>query len=93
MAWDDNSADETGFQIDCSPDGVAWATIANLAADMESWTNSGLAASTTYYYRVRAVNQYGNSAWSNDDATTTAATPPSRPLHRPSKSGSAGGGD
>lgn len=87
MAWDDNSADETGFQIDCSPDGVAWSTIANLAANMESWTNSGLAAATTYYYRVRAVNSYGNSAWSNDDATTTAASPPSSPARAQSARG------
>ena len=79
MAWDDNSADETGFQIDCSPDGTSWTTIATLGSNVESWTNSGLVPSTTYFYRVRAGNQYGNSAWSNDDATTTAATPPPRP--------------
>lgn len=87
MAWDDNSADETGFQIDCSPDGTSWVSIATLGPNVESWTNSGLVPATTYYYRVRAVNQYGNSAWSNDDATTTAAAPPPRPARAHSARG------
>jgi hypothetical protein len=87
MAWDDNSADETGFEIEGSPNGTAWLSIATLGPNVESWTNSGLVPATTYYYRVRAVNQYGNSAWSNDDATTTAASPPPRPARAQSTRG------
>src|SRR4029453_10569075 len=48
--------------------------IASVGANMTTYSNSGLAASTTYYYRVRASNSGGNSAYSNTaNATTQAA--------------------
>jgi fibronectin type 3 domain-containing protein len=38
-----------------------------------SYTNSGLAASTTYYYLVKAVDAYGTSAASSQASATTQA--------------------
>tara|TARA_R110000868_G_scaffold13848_6_gene64396 strand:+ start:1117 stop:3516 length:2400 start_codon:yes stop_codon:yes gene_type:complete len=87
MNWDDNATDETGYVVACSPDGVSWSNVATLGPNVASWTNSGLVPASTYYYRVRAVNQYGNSAWSNDDATTTAASPPPRSARAQSSRG------
>jgi chitodextrinase len=41
-----------------------------------SFTKSGLAASTTYIFRVKAVDVAGNeSSWSNEASVTTAAAP------------------
>ncbi len=38
-----------------------------------SYTDTSVAAGTTYYYRVLAQNQAGNSAWSNTVSTAPAA--------------------
>ena len=44
-----------------------------------TYTDTGLAASTTYQYRVRAKNSSGVSAWSNTASATTFAAPPATP--------------
>ncbi|MEV0455510.1 extracellular catalytic domain type 1 short-chain-length polyhydroxyalkanoate depolymerase [Catellatospora methionotrophica] len=44
-----------------------------------SYTDNGLAASTTYSYTVRAVNAAGEGAASGAVSATTAATPPPGP--------------
>ncbi|HMN11822.1 MAG TPA: putative glycoside hydrolase [Bellilinea sp.] len=71
LAWTDNATNETGFTIERSTDGATWAQIAVTAADAESYSDTGLASNTTYYYRVRAVNASGYSAYSNTDSDTT----------------------
>src|SRR5204863_7650659 len=38
--------------------------------DTVTFTDSGLAASTTYFYRVRAINAFGNSGFSNPASAT-----------------------
>ena len=72
LAWTDNSSNETGFEIDRSPTGAgSWTLIHTTAANAISYTNTGLAEHTTYYYRVRAVNADGGSAYAS---TASAAT-------------------
>lgn len=72
LAWRDNSNNETGFKIERSTSaGSGFAPIATTAADATSYSSTGLAADTTYYYRVRATNSAGNSTYSYvADATT-----------------------
>lgn len=79
LAWTDNSADETGFQIERSADGVTFVQAATVGANATSYVDSGLAASTTYAYRVRAYNSGGASAYSNTASATTLAAPPAAP--------------
>jgi hypothetical protein len=50
-----------------------FAPIASLAANTTSYQNTGLAASTTYRYRVFASSSAGNSGYSNIPAATTQA--------------------
>lgn len=76
LSWIDNSADESSFKIERSPDGLAWSQIASVAADVVSYTDSGLTPSTTYSYRVRASNIAGDSAYSAPASATTQAPPP-----------------
>jgi hypothetical protein len=64
LAWNDNSTNETGFQIQRSTNGTTWTTIATRPAGSTTYTNTGLTPNTLYYYRVRAING-GQSNWSN----------------------------
>jgi LmbE family N-acetylglucosaminyl deacetylase len=77
LQWTDNATTETGFSVERAPDngGVAgtYATIATLGANVTAFTDGGLLASTRYWYRVRAFNAGGNSAYSNAFAVTTLA--------------------
>jgi hypothetical protein len=78
LVWADNSNNETGFQLErkIGTSGT-YALVASPAANQTSYTDSSLQASTTYYYRIRAYNGVGNSAYSNESGTTTqASTPP-----------------
>src|SRR5207245_2666065 len=82
--WTDNSNNEDGFRIErCQGAGCAnFAEIATVAANVVSYSDTGLTAATTYQYRVRAYNTGGNSAYSNTATATTSATatpPPPAP--------------
>lgn len=72
LSWLDNASDEDGFEIERSTDGVNFALIASVGANVTTYSDSnGLAASTTYDYRVRAANANGNSDYSNVASATT----------------------
>ncbi|UCH34019.1 MAG: fibronectin type III domain-containing protein, partial [Armatimonadota bacterium] len=83
LTWQDNSTNESGFRIERSHYATSGFTqIAVVGANVTSYANTGLASSTTYYYRVRAYNAYGNSAYSNTASATTSVvmlTPPDAP--------------
>ncbi len=71
LSWG-NVSSESGYKLERSPDGVSgWAQIATTATDVTSYRDSGLAMSTTYYYRVRAYNSAGDSAYSNTASAKT----------------------
>ena len=76
LSWIDNSSDETGFMIERSEsiDGI-FTVIATVGAGITDYTDTGLTPSTTYYYRVNAVNGSGNSGYSNIAFDTTSAPP------------------
>jgi titin len=76
LSWSDNAGDETGYRIERSADGVNFSEIATLGANATSYADTGVTASTTYDYRVRAYNGAGNSGYSNTASATTQAPPP-----------------
>jgi len=84
LNWDDNSNNELGFKLEKSVgDSNSFIHLADVNANIEDYTDSGLTPNTTYYYRIAAYNNGGNSTWSNtDDATTiiTAGTEQDFPL-------------
>ena len=78
LTWRDNSPDENQFLIERSAGGVgSFAQIASVAPNVTNYSDLGLAANTTYYYRVCATNLAGPSPYSNTNSATTSATPPS----------------
>jgi titin len=83
VGWQD-VAGESGYQVQRSPDGLSgWAQVASTGQDVVSYSDTGLTASTTYYYRVVATSPNGDSAPSAVVSATTAAdsTPPTAPTN------------
>ena len=78
LAWTNGSSNESGFKVESSLDGnTGWTEIADLPAASTSHSDTGLAAETTYFYRVSAYTQPTMvSAYSSADATTPVAPPP-----------------
>ena len=81
LAWADRSTDETGFTIERATNASFTAGLAsfNVNANVTTYSDTGLAAATTYYYRVRAFNSAGQSGYSNTASATTPSQPPVAP--------------
>lgn len=75
LSWTDNSANETGFRIECSLNQTKWDSITTVAADIINYSSIGLEANTQYYYRVLASNTGGKSTYSNTANATTQNNP------------------
>jgi len=76
LAWTDASNNETGFRIERgSALAGPFSLVTTVAAGVTTYNNTGLTASTAYYYRVCASNTAGNSAYSNTASATTQAPP------------------
>ncbi|HEX8372709.1 MAG TPA: putative Ig domain-containing protein, partial [Chthoniobacterales bacterium] len=72
LTWSDNSSDEAFFKLERSADGSSdWTQIATPSANATSISDTGRAAGTTYYYRLRANNAAGDSGFSNVANATT----------------------
>ena len=76
LTWTDNANNESNYRVERSIGGATWSEIATLPAGTVSFSSTGLSASTTYSYRVRAANSAGDSAYSNLASATTPAAPP-----------------
>ena len=79
LSWTDNSGNEAGFRIDRSANGTTFAKVATVGANITAYSDSGLATSITYSYRVSAFNSGGSSA--NSNTATVALVVPSAPTN------------
>jgi len=70
LTWTDNATNETGFILEVSTNSLAWNPLATSAAGVTTFTNSGLVAGATYYYRLAALNAGGLSAYAFANAAT-----------------------
>lgn len=73
ITWSDKTSNETGFELVRATDSLftAGLTTISLGANITSYKNTGLAANTKYWYRVRAKNGSAYSGYSNYMGTIT----------------------
>jgi titin len=75
LNWIDNSSDEQYFHIERSTDGLTFTQVGLVVANSTTWTNSSLAAGTTYHYRVKASKSGIPSLYSNTVSVATLPPP------------------
>ncbi|HEX8914790.1 MAG TPA: SdrD B-like domain-containing protein, partial [Humisphaera sp.] len=83
VAWADQSSNETGFEVQRAADAAFAQGVQSFATGATAYADETTAGTRRYYYRVRAVNAGGASAWSPAAALVTpprgAATLPDFP--------------
>jgi hypothetical protein len=90
VSWQDNSTNETGFEVQRSTEGTngQFMELAITGAGYAGHRDGGLAPSTAFCYKARAFRTTGNkksySAFSSAACTSTPALPPPSPISPPS---------
>jgi len=74
LTWADQSNNEDIFKIERALGTGAFSQVAAVGANVTTYTDTGLAAGTSYSYRVRASNSGGDSSYSNTATATTQAS-------------------
>ncbi|MBQ6829249.1 MAG: fibronectin type III domain-containing protein, partial [Thermoguttaceae bacterium] len=81
LVWD-NVYGETGYElryatdVDATDDETDWSETQAFAADVTTFDTGALAYGTAYKFQIRAVNQFGESAWTEVKFTTVDAPEP-----------------
>src|SRR5713101_5430328 len=87
VSWQDNSTNETGFEVHRAATGSngAFTLLATTAAGVTARGDLGLSPSTSYCYKIRAFTTVASrttySDFSNTACATTLAPPPPPGLH------------
>jgi fibronectin type 3 domain-containing protein len=80
LAWTDNATTETGYVVERSDNGGAFAQIATLPGDSVSYSDITVASGNHYEYQVAAVNA-GGSSYSNIVAVDWTGVVPDAPTN------------
>ena len=78
VSWQDNSSNESGFEVHRSTTGSsgAFTLLASTGANVTSYSNGGLSGSTQYCYKVRAFKvTSGKTTYSAFSGVACATTP------------------
>ena len=71
LNWSDSAGNETGFQIEQSPDEIDFSSVGTTSSNVTAYTATNLNPAVKYYYRVYAFNGAGNSPYSNTNSAVT----------------------
>jgi hypothetical protein len=72
LTWDSNAESDEYIVIEQSVNGVdGWVELVTLSGDTVNYSDYGLIASKTYYYRAYTINKTGNSGYSSIARATT----------------------
>lgn len=74
LAWQDNSTNETQFELQRRTAGGNFGPSIFLPANTSQYADTGLTPGQAYVYRIRALNGGGPSDWSNEAPASTLAT-------------------
>lgn len=75
LSWNDLASIQTNMVVARGTSiGGPYTDIATLPPNATTFSDTGRTANTTYFYVVRAVNPFGDSANSNEDSASTFAT-------------------
>jgi hypothetical protein len=77
LKWTNNSPTATAIVAESSTDGINFTQLSSLPGNATSFASTGLSTGTAYYYRVRAMNTAGASAYSN--TASAVLMPPAAP--------------
>ena len=79
MTWNDNATDEIGYVVERSlGNNFNFLEVVQLPRDATSYSDRSLEGGPTYFYRIKAINNAGNS-FSNELTVTTIASVPNAP--------------
>jgi large repetitive protein len=87
LEWSENANpiyNETGFEVyRATTSGGPYTLVAITAANVKSYLDEKLSPQTTYYYKIRAVNETGASGLTNEASATTVndVTAPTAPAN------------
>ncbi|MFM9837590.1 MAG: choice-of-anchor I family protein [Cyclobacteriaceae bacterium] len=71
LAWTDNATNETGFEIQRSLNSSSgFAAIGTVSSNTTTYVDNTVSVGTTYFYKVRAFNDFGFSTESNTESVT-----------------------
>lgn len=77
LHWNDEGNDETGFEITRSTTANSgYLPVGSVANNVTDFVDTGLNASSTYYYKLRSVSGTGNSLFIGPASAQTQAPPP-----------------
>lgn len=80
LQWKDNSTNENGFEIWTHPGGLGlWTRADTVSANVTSYVDILRSCNASLTYRVRAINDGGNSDYSNTATGTTKPCTPNAP--------------
>ena len=71
LAWSVSSNNESGFKLERKTGLGSYSQIATPAAASTTFSDDGLDVGTTYFYRIRATNESGDSAYATETSVTT----------------------
>ena len=77
LGWTDTSSNEESFMIERMTGDALFGVIASPSTnDIAAYTDTSLTERTTFTYRVKARNSFGDSGYSNESSATTLLSTP-----------------
>ena len=76
LTWVDETVGNDSYALETSLDGSNWTVLATVGGTQRAYTHDGLTGGTLHYYRVCAVNAFGESGYSNVSVARTLTNVP-----------------